>query len=183
MKGASAMTPANKQPLFIITGASCAGKSAVCAELFKNEKDYIVMEGDLLWQDVYNTPEDDYREYRKLWMRVCANISQIGIPVVLCGCTLPEQFEYQTERVLFTDVHYLAVVCDDGALEKRMRGGRGVTDESWIKSSADFNRWLKANADKTVPEITLLDTTNKTPSEAAAAVHTWILKKLQGERS
>lgn len=168
------MTPINKQPLFIITGASCVGKSTVCEQLFKNEKDYIVMESDLLWQDVYNTPEDGYCEYRQLWMRVCANISQIGLPVVLCGCSVPSQYEQHSTRELFTEVHYLAVICDDAALEQRMRNGRGVSDENWIKSSLDFNCWLKENADKTEPRITLLDTTNKTPSEAAAIADRWI---------
>ena len=54
------MKPTNKQPLFIITGASCVGKSTLCEQLFLHEKDYIVMESDLLWNDMYNTPEDDY---------------------------------------------------------------------------------------------------------------------------
>lgn len=50
----------NKQPLFIVTGASCVGKSTLCNEMLINEKEYIVMESDLLWNDIYNTPEDDY---------------------------------------------------------------------------------------------------------------------------
>ena len=37
------MKPTKKMPLFSITGASCAGKSTVCNELLKNEKDYIVL--------------------------------------------------------------------------------------------------------------------------------------------
>ena len=32
---------------------------------------------------------------------VCANISQIGMPIVLCGCTTPEQNEFHEERKLF----------------------------------------------------------------------------------
>ena len=45
----------NKQPLFIVTGASCVGKSTLCNEMLINEKEYIVMESDLLWNDIYNT--------------------------------------------------------------------------------------------------------------------------------
>ena len=80
------MKPTNKQPLFIVTGASGVGKSTLCEQLFLREKEYIVMESDLLWNNFYNTLDDDYCEYRRLWMRTCANISQIGMPVVLCGC-------------------------------------------------------------------------------------------------
>ena len=86
------MNPTKKQQLFIITGASCVGKSTLCEQLFLKEKEYIVMESDLLWNKIYNTPNDNYCEYRRLWMKVCSNISQIGKPVVLCGCAVPEQF-------------------------------------------------------------------------------------------
>ena len=36
------MKPTKKQPLFIVTGASCVGKSTLCNELFINEKEYIL---------------------------------------------------------------------------------------------------------------------------------------------
>lgn len=172
------MNPTNKQPLFIITGASCVGKSTTCNELFKAEQDYIVLESDLLWNNVYNTPEDNYSEYRRVWMRLAANVAQIGKPVVLCGSADPEQFEHQEERTLFTEIHYLAVVCDGRILEHRMRIGRKVTDENWINSSLEFNAWLKENALKTKPNITLLDNTELSPSEAAAIVEGWIREKL-----
>ncbi len=175
------MNPTKKLPLFIITGTSGVGKSTICAELFKKEQVYIVMEGDLLWHQVYNTPEDDFREYRELWLNVCKHISQIGLPVVLCGCAVPEQFENCFERRGFTNLYYLAVVCDEDVLESRMRTGRKINDEGWIKSSVHFNGWLKANADKTSPTIRLLDTTGMSVVEAAEDVHEWIMECLAGE--
>ncbi len=36
------MNPTKKQQLFIITGASCVGKSTLCEQLFLKEKEYIV---------------------------------------------------------------------------------------------------------------------------------------------
>lgn len=169
----------NKQPLFIVTGASCVGKSTLCNELFINEKEYIVMEGDLLWNDIYNTPDDDYYEYNRLWLRVCANISQGGKPVVLCGCRVPKQLENLPERKLFTDIHYLAVVCDDAVLEERMRKGRGVHDENWIRSSVDFNKWLKSHSDEADSSpVTLLDTSEISPAQAARIADNWIMDML-----
>jgi chloramphenicol 3-O-phosphotransferase len=168
------MTPTKKQPLFIVTGASCAGKSTICEILFRNEKDYIVMESDLLWDNRFNTPENGYREYRRLWMRVCANIAQIGKPGVLCGCAVPDQFEDLPERELFTDIHYIAVVCNEDELKRRMIQGRGVTDDNWLKSSLGFNAWLIANAKPADPDFTLLDTTDKTPEQSAALLDKWI---------
>jgi broad-specificity NMP kinase len=94
-----------KLPLFIITGASGVGKSTTCEILFQNETEYIIMESDLLWHDIYYTPKDNYRKYRELWLRVCANISQIGKPVVLCGCVTPEQFDVCMEKELFKEIY------------------------------------------------------------------------------
>ena len=157
------------------------GKSTLCYELFLREEEYIVMESDLLWDEMYNTPEDDYCGYRRLWMRLCANISQIGKPVVLCGCGIPKQFESRPEREWFQQIHYLAAVCREDVLERRMRDGRGITDEGWIQSSLEFNRWLSQNAAQTSPGITLLDTSELTPQQAARAAHDWIISHMGNE--
>lgn len=172
------MTPTNKQPLLIISGASGVGKSTLCEQLFQREKDYIVLESDLLWDERYNTPQDNYCAYRRLWMRMCANISQIGLPVVLCGCALPEQFGFQPERALFTQIHYLAAVCQEDALLHRLRDGRKIKDEAWLKSSLDFNRWLIMHGESTLPGMTLLDTTHLTPQQAAEQAGQWIRNRL-----
>ncbi len=172
------MNPTRKMPLFVITGASCAGKSAMCEVLSQGEKNYVVMESDLLWSSIYDTPDDGYKAFRTVWMRVCKSISQIGMPVVLCGCSVPEQFEQLEERRSFTDVHYLAVVCDDEVLEKRL-AGRRVTDPGWIRSSLAFNSWLKKHARETEPPIHLLDNSNLTPKEAARIADTWIHEHME----
>jgi hypothetical protein len=147
-------------------------------ELFENEKDYIVMESDILWNDIYNKPETDYREYKELWLRVCKNISQIGMPVVLCGCAVPKQFEVCIGRQNFSDIHYLAVVSDEDILVERLKMGRNVNSPEWINSSIDFNKWLKENADKTEPPMELLDNSHMTITEAANIADKWIHKYL-----
>ena len=38
-------------PLFVVTGASGAGKSTVCMELAQRTDDVVVMESDILWQN------------------------------------------------------------------------------------------------------------------------------------
>ncbi len=152
----------------------------MCEVLFQDEKKYIVMESDLLWNDIYNTPDDDYKAFRDVWMRVCKNISQIGMPVVLCGCSVPKQFEQLDERRSFTDIHYLAVVCDDDVLEKRM-AKRHVADPNWIRSSLKFNAWLKEHARETNPPIYLLDNSKLTPKEAAKIADKWIHEHMEAD--
>ncbi len=168
------MKPTKKLPLFIVTGASGVGKSTICEALFTREEKYIVLESDILWNEHFNQPETDYRAYREVWLRMCNNISQIGLPVVLCGCSIPKQFEICDERAGFSALHYLAVVTDEATLLARMKNGRHIQDESWLKSSVDFNNWLKNNASQTTPTIQLLDYTNISIEQAAAKVDEWI---------
>jgi len=172
------MQEINRTPLFIITGASGVGKSTVSAQLFKQEKDYIVMETDILWGDEYNEPENEYKKYRELWLRICKNISKIGKPVVLCGSSIPKQFENCVERRYFSDIYYLAIVCDNDILEKRLIEYRQWKNQEDIKDSLSFNMWLKMNADKTEPRIQLLDNSQLTIDESAEIAKNWIYEHL-----
>lgn len=143
------MKPDKKFPLFIVSGASGVGKSTMCEILFKKETDYIVLESDILWQEVFNTPQDNYRNFREVWMTMCANVFPNRHAVVLCGCGIPEQFEISARKEIF----YAAFTIwpwsvETPILEKRMREGRGIQEEDWIRSSVSFNLWLRENASK-----------------------------------
>ena len=164
-------------PLFVITGASGTGKSSTCLALAARTKDFVVIDSDILWRSEFDQPETDYRNYREMWLRVCKNISQAGKPVVLCGASLPEQFEQCIERRYFSEIHYLALVCSDEALESRLRSRpawRNSSDEEYIKTHVAFNRWLKENASSTQPPMSLLDTSEITIDESAALLEDWI---------
>jgi predicted lipase len=92
------------------------------------------------------------------------------MPVVLCGCAVPEQFEVCDARRYFSEVIYIAITAERDELIRRMKYGRNVTDENWIKSSEEFNEWLKANASKTTPNIILVDNTHMSPEETAREI-------------
>jgi len=162
-------------PLFVLTGASGVGKTTACLALAARMTDFVVMESDILWRDEFNKPETDYRNYRETWLRVCKNISQAGKPVILCGAGIPAQFEQCVERRYFSEIHYLALVCDDEVLASRLRSRlawRGVSTE-YIDRHVEFNRWLKANAQNTLPPLSLVDTSNITVSETVERVEQW----------
>lgn len=171
------VSPLRRLPLFIVTGASGAGKSTAMRELYKTETDYLVMEADILWEDRYNDPDGQYRKYYERWLRVCKNMAQGGRPVVLAGCAAPYQIEPCVERRYFSVVRYLALVTRDGILEGRLRARpawRNSGSREAIAAAQAYNRWLKKNADETNPPITLLDNTALSPTETAAAVDRWI---------
>ncbi|GEM_PF-6663323 len=46
----------------------CAGKTTVCNVFFENETDYIILESDITWNNVYNTPEQA-AEYVDRWIK------------------------------------------------------------------------------------------------------------------
>jgi broad-specificity NMP kinase len=168
-------------PLFIITGASGVGKTSICLKLTNIMSEAIVLEGDILWRSEFNNPDNNYREYRDMWLRVCKNISQSGRPVVLCGSAIPEQFENCTERRYFSKLHYLALVCDDDILSSRLKARpnwRESGSEEFIKGHIQFNNWFKQNGYKTIPRIDTLDTTYDSVEATAEKIKTWILEKL-----
>lgn len=168
-------------PLFVLTGASGAGKTTTGLALAAKAKDFVVMESDILWRDEFNQPATDYRNYRETWLRVCKNISQAGKPVILCGTAVPAQFERCVERRYFSRIHYLALICEDEALASRLRSRprwRGSHKDEYIKEHIAFNGWLKSKAQRTEPPMGLLDTSAMTEEECAAEVERWAKERL-----
>ena len=163
-------------PLFVVTGASGTGKTTTCLAAAAATRDFVVMESDILYSDEFNKPGTGNNRYRELWLRVCKNISQAGKPVILCGSCIPSQFESCVERRYFSELHYLALVCDDEAVALRLRARpawRRTSDDEYIARHVEFNRWLKENARSTEPPMTHLDTTEITLEESVEQVQRW----------
>ncbi len=168
-------------PLFIITGASGSGKTTLCLELIPLLPECVILESDILWGLVPATPEDNYRDYRNLWLRLAKNIAQNGRPVVLCGSALPDQFEGCPERRYFSTLHYLALVCDDRLIAERLAQRpqwRQSGSAEVIQGMLQFNQWLKAHASTTHPPMTLYDTSHRPISETARDAAQWIRQRL-----
>lgn len=168
-------------PLFVLTGASGAGKTTIGLNLARSFHECVTMDSDILWGAVAATADDNYRRYRNTWLRVAKNISQVGRPVVLAGTALPDQFEECPERRYFTQLHYLAVVCDDDTLAQRLRARpawRGSGTAAFIEDMLGFNRYLKAHANTSTPPMSLLDTSDRTIEESTAATIDWVRRRL-----
>ena len=158
-------------PLLVVTGASGAGKTAVCQLLAPRLETAVVLEMDILWGHLPAEPEDDYRSYKSSWLRIAMNVGQAGRPVVLCGSVEPGSLERLTEARYFAAIHYLALVCADDELARRLRarpGWRQSGQEEFVARMIDFNRALRGAG------ATTLDTTGLAAEESAGQVEAWI---------
>jgi chloramphenicol 3-O-phosphotransferase len=169
--------------LLIVSGASGAGKSAVCRALMGTMDEVVLLEGDILWRAEF--AEDNYRGFFETWLRVCKNISQSGRPVAVfnAGMGVPGNVEPCVERRYFSTVHYMALVCDDETLTRRLRQRpewRGSGEQGYIEEHVRFNRWFKENAHTATPKINLLDTTEVCVDETAEQVAAWMREKARG---
>jgi broad-specificity NMP kinase len=173
--------PFLQQPLFIVTGASGAGKSAVCLALVPILQECVVLDSDILWGIIPATAEDNYRSYRNAWLRLAKNIGQAGRPVVLFGSAIPEQFESCAERRYFSTLHGLALVCEDEALLERLKqrpAWRKSSSAEALEGMVQFNCWLREHAPTTQPPMTLYDTTNRSIPETVGDIARWIRQRL-----
>ena len=163
-----------KLPLFVVTGASGTGKTSALLRMNTRLPECVCLESDILWRDEFNK-DGNFLEYRNLWLRVAKNINQSYRPVVLFGSTLPGQFEECNESRYFSAIHYLAFVCAQDELVRRLTARPG-----WRKSGTDevvermisFNQWFLENAGRSGMKI--VDTTDLDIEGSAAATEDWV---------
>jgi hypothetical protein len=168
--------PFLRLPLFQVTGASGAGKSWVCRDLPRALPECVVLDQDILLSGL------PWEQHRRNWLRVAMNIHQGGRSTVLVATQLPDHYEQLPERAWFSDIHYLALVCDAEKIAERLRqrpAWRGATADRIAEAEA-FNEWLRTNAASTSPPMTLLDTTDVDPAETVAAVAAWVRRPSAG---
>lgn len=166
--------PFLRLPLFQVTGASGAGKTRVCRDLPSVLPECVILDQDILLSGL------PWEQHRRNWLRVAMNIHQGGRSVVFVATQLPEHYESLPERAWFSEIHYVALVCDDEMLAERLRQRpewRGMTDDR-IREMQSFNQWLMTHATATSPPLALLDTSKGDPATTVAAVAAWVRDSL-----
>ena len=167
-------------PLFIVTGPSGAGKTAIVPGLQQLLPTWDVFETDILWDS-----GGDWKMTACNWLRIAEHIAQrpTGNPTILCGTILPDRIADCPSLPLFSTVHWLALLCEHAALADRLRqrpAWRGW-DEAKIAEQVQFADWLRSHGhDAFDPPLTILDTTNISVVETARAMRDWALARWNG---
>ncbi|HZO92021.1 MAG TPA: hypothetical protein VFB38_27130 [Chthonomonadaceae bacterium] len=164
-------------PLFIVTGASGAGKTAVVRELRRLLPEWEIFETDVIWGA-------DWQQVRNNWLRIAHSIAQSGRPTLLCGMMLPEDIDRCDHRPFFRQVYYLNLHCDDPTRAARLRARpawRGCT-EAFLAEQQQFAHWLLEHAETAFdPPLRTLDTTQTPVSAVACQIRDWALERWHGE--
>lgn len=102
------------------------------------------------------------------------NISQAGKRVVWTMAGNIDKLSKAYGARFFTDVKVLALTADEAVLKRRMTVGRGIEDETWIRSSVDYNEYFKTHSSIGDVPYSSLDCSYATPEEMAARVLEWL---------
>lgn len=170
----------HRLPLFILTGCSGVGKTTTCQALLQKTQDYVIMDCDYFHMLPGKT-EEDWHQRKEQVLSFSRNIMQAGKPLLWSAACIPEQFEQTYNRRFFSNIYYLALVCDAHALRLRMTQGRKIEDEQWIQGSIDFNEWFKTKSREYEYPIDVYDITERSSSEVADYVDLWVHEKLKLE--
>jgi hypothetical protein len=103
-------------------------------------------------------------------------------PLVCEACAHEQEFVRQPLYCLTgpsgtgKEVHYLALTCRADVLAARLRARPAWRewDEPRIAEMLGYAAWLKRNAATLAPPVELLDTTERSIAETAAAVCAWL---------
>lgn len=158
-----------------MNGATGVGKTTIGTIAANLLPECIHLDSDLLWSMDYFGDDAAVAAYYARWLRLAAEISQSGHPVVLRGANDPEQWAGSPLTSYFSAIYYLALVADPDVHEARLRAREfpdNVEEDPNFRDYLEHNRWLRTHA------TDQLDTTTLTPANAAARVEAWVRARL-----
>lgn len=163
------------RPLFVVTGASGSGKTAVLAPLARRLRGRCVtFDVDLLMDSagaLSGGRPIDWAAFRDAWLAIAHGVAQSGMPTVLLGPFIPDHLRDLPARRWISDIHFIALDCPDEVRRARI-SARPPWRSRDIDEQVEFGRWLRRSlADR-------VDTSSGTPQDTAAAIAAWIERHL-----
>ena len=167
-----------KLPLFILSGCSGLGKTTTAIEIMQRKVDFVILDGDILGGVQNAVTTEDYRRRVDTIQALSRNINQSGRPVLWTVAGNLDMFPDSYNTRFFDGIYCLALVSDEKTVREHMTVGRGITDEGWIEGSVGYNEYLRTHDSIGAQKYEILDITQKTPSQVADEVISWVNKYL-----
>lgn len=165
----------DKLPLFVLSGASGAGKSTIVPLLIDRlDGACVVVDVDWLIDPIRGAAPDgeiNWSAFRGTWLHVAAGLARNRLPTVLAGPLIPEHLRDLPGRDLVGEIAYAALDCSDDVRRARIdaRPPRRLRD---VEEQVAFGAWLRTNVSP------VFDTDQATPEATADAVASWIRELL-----
>jgi predicted kinase len=162
-------------PLFIVTGASGSGKTAVLAPLARRLRGRrVTFDADLLIDSAVALNGGEpviWPAFRDAWLAVAHGVAQSGLPTVLLGPFIPDHLRDLPARRWTGDIHFLALDCPDELRRDRINA-RPAWRSRDLDEQVESGRWLRRN----IPDR--VDTSAGSPDDTAVAITAWIDRHL-----
>lgn len=168
------------RPLFVVTGASGSGKTAIFGPLARLlagrcivfDVDWLIDASSALC-GAATIAEIPWDGFAQAWLAVAHGVAQSGLPTLLLGTLTPAGLEANIGRKWVGAIHGLLLDCPDDIRRRRIESRppwrlRDITEQtSWAK-------WLRENMREQI------DTSLCSPEETARAIVDWVDAKLVG---
>lgn len=150
-------------PLFVVTGASGSGKTAVLAPLARRlQGRCVTFDADLLMDaagGLSGGQPINWTAFREAWLAAVHGVALSGVPTVLLGPFIPEHFRELPGRHWITDIHFIVLDCPDDLRRARISARPP---------------WLRRNIADCVAA------SSSTQEDTAAVIAAWIERCLAG---
>jgi hypothetical protein len=161
------------QTLFVVTGASGSGKTALLAPLSRIlAGTAVTFDVDLLLDSAGMLSDGrpiEWPAFRNAWLSVAHGVAQCGLPTVLLGPFTPGQLEPLPARRWVGEIRFLLLDCSDEVRLERLEA-RPPWRRHDIEEQTKFGRWLRETMADAV------DTALGSPEDSAQAVAAWVAK-------
>ncbi|GAB4055364.1 P-loop nucleotide/nucleoside kinase family protein [Catellatospora paridis] len=159
--------PARREPLYVVTGASGSGKSAIFAPLAAALPECVVFDVDWLIDPMKTDGSVAWDAFRDAWLSVAHGIAQGRRSTVLLGPLMPEQLADLPSRRWIGPVHFAVLDCTD-----EQRRARLQARPSWREHAIGEHLAFAAHLRRTIG--TVLHTGTDTPDQTARQVAAWV---------
>ncbi|MFG2044184.1 hypothetical protein [Dactylosporangium sp. NPDC048998] len=169
-----AAEPARRLPLFVVTGASGSGKTAVFPHLVAELPDCLVFDADWLigpFERACEFGEVDWPAFRDAWLSFAHGAAQSGRHTVLLAPFMPAQLDDLPGRRWVGELHFAVLDCADD-----VRTARLAARPRWRERAIERHLGFAAHLRGGVGAIVRTD--DGTPAESARRVADWVRSRI-----